>query len=86
MDAVTSMAFAKTILELYGPLGLGWVAWGFTLVILVRERKRYHNLVTEVITYSTKLSMIEGGTRVTQIAPKGESSCNPIESDGTKAG
>jgi hypothetical protein len=52
MDGVTVAAILKVVAE-YGVLGLGWVAWILTMRYLQVERKRYQDLVIQIIEHFT---------------------------------
>lgn len=51
--------FSAKMLEVWGPLSLGWVAWGFTMLYLRHERKRYQDLVTLLMEHFMKASLAE---------------------------
>ena len=59
MEGVGDLAFGQKFLEIYGPMGLGWVAWIFTMFYLRAERKRYQDLVILIVQYFTKVNMLE---------------------------
>lgn len=59
MDGVGGVEFGQKFLEVYGPMGLGWVAWIFTMFYLRAERKRYQDLVILIVQYFTKVNMLE---------------------------
>jgi hypothetical protein len=59
MDGVGSVEFGQKFIEVYGPLGLGWLAWVFTMFYLRAERKRYQDLVILIVQYFTKVNMLE---------------------------
>jgi hypothetical protein len=53
---------ATTILQAvaqYGVLGLGWVAWIFTMFYIQRERKQYQDLVIHIVQYFTKVNLVD---------------------------
>lgn len=52
----TVVALVKIVAE-YGVLGLGWIAWIFTMFYVRAERARYQALVIHIIQYFTKTKM-----------------------------
>lgn len=68
MEAVTYGAIAKEVAS-YGVLGLGWL---FSLYLIWDrrfERKKYSELVVHIITYFTKINMVERNSDALGIPP-----------------
>lgn len=69
MEATTALAVLKIIGDV-GVLGLGWVLFFFMMFREVRERRRYSDLVIHIITYFTKVNMVERKTDETPLFPE----------------
>lgn len=52
-----------------GIYGLGWLLFLYMMVREIRERKRYSDLVIHIISYFTKVNMVERHTDDAPIIP-----------------
>lgn len=59
METVSASIVARGVAE-YGILGLGWILFLFSMIYIRSERARYQDLVIHIITYFTKVNMLEG--------------------------
>jgi hypothetical protein len=65
----TTIAVGRAILDLYGPMAIGWIAWLFTMLYLGAERKRYQELVIHMMEILAKRNLAERKTDVESPIP-----------------
>lgn len=65
----TTLAVGRAILDLYGPMAIGWIAWLFTMLYLGAERKRYQELVIHMMEILAKRNLAERKTDVESPIP-----------------
>lgn len=68
MDGVSLAAILRLIGE-GGIYGLGWLLFLYMMLREIRERKRYSDLVIHIISYFTKVNMVERQTDDAPIIP-----------------
>lgn len=68
MDGVSFAAILRLLGE-GGIYGLGWLLFLYMMVREIRERKRYSDLVIHIISYFTKVNMIERHTDDAPVIP-----------------
>lgn len=54
----SAIGLAKMV-EIWGPMAMGWVAWILTLLHLRTERVRYQELVVRILELSAKQTIAE---------------------------
>jgi len=68
MDGVSLGAILRLLGE-GGIYGLGWLLFLYMMVREIRERKRYSDLVIHIISYFTKVNMVERQTDDAPLIP-----------------
>lgn len=68
MDGITFAAIGRFAGEA-GIYGLGWILFLYMMVREIRERKRYSDLVIHIISYFTKVNMVERHTDDAPLIP-----------------
>lgn len=51
--------WAEKFLTVYGPLGIGWVAYAYQAIVNRLERNRYHQLVNQIFDLQVKIVLAE---------------------------